>query len=181
MSPILSLRAATDTDEKVLLLTDTSVFIPDVEPSNFLLEIFTPTSSKWLTYTVSKGFNIVFNGSSLKMQTARTSKHLVALPDGVYTFRMSVTPSFDTLVEFDHLRIVSLMRKWADVVGKIYSEQCSVLRREFVEKKNELLNILMDIKAAVVMVENQHDKKKGIELYEKAGKDLKKFTDECGC
>jgi hypothetical protein len=31
------------------------------------------------------------------------------------------------------------------------------------------------------MVEKNHDKKKGLELYNKVSQDLKRFTDDCNC
>lgn len=160
---------------------DTSIFLPDVEPDNFLVEVLSPTVNRWLTYHVSKGFHLVLNGASLKMQTAKTSKNLQSLPDGVYSIRLSVTPNFSTLVEFDHLRTRQLQERYDETLCKIYSEQCSVTKKEFEEKKRELLSILMDIKAAIAKVEVGHEKKEGLELYEKASKDLKRFSNECGC
>jgi hypothetical protein len=180
-SPILSLIPERYSDPKVLLLRDTSIYMPFEDPENFLLEILSPTVSRWISYQVNAGFSLTLNGSSLKMQSAKTSNELQSLPDGVYTLRMSVKPNFSTLVEFDHLRTVQVQRKYDEVLCNLYSTQCSITRKEFEEKRKQLLSILMDLKAAIAKVEICHEKAEGIDLYEKVKKDLKKFSDECGC
>lgn len=184
MNADLSLDISKTTRVQTLRVSDASTFFSADAPENFLLEIISPLSDKWITYNVIAGFNLILNAYSLKLavlQPGGKPKTTLPLPDGIYTFRMSVKPNMSTLVEYDHLRTRILDEAYNSSLCKLYSEQCSINSREFEKRRATLLSIKMDIMAAISYVEDCHDKKKGLALYEKASKDLKKFKDECQC
>jgi hypothetical protein len=180
----LGIDISRTTNTRILRISDTSVFFSLEEPENFLMEVLTPLSSKWVTYNVNPSFNLIFNAYALKiavLQTGATPNNNLPLPDGIYSIRLSIKPNISTVVEFEHLRTRILDEAYSQALCNLYSERCIINSREFESRRSTLLGIKMDIMAAIDFVENMHDKKKGLALYEKASKDLKKFKDECKC
>ena len=178
VSTELSLDISRTSSLKTLVITDTSSLTEDVE--NYLLEIL-PPSSNWITYKVSPNFTNSYNASSLNIQKVKDKAKLADLYDGIYELKLSYKPNYSTYVHYLHLRTSYLEYDFGKVMNTLYSEQCSLIRQEFMDKKRLLLSIWMDIKAAIYKVEIEHDKVKGIALYNKAKEDLKQFKDDCGC
>lgn len=184
MNVDLGIDISRSTNTRILRISDTSTFFSLDDPENFLLEVLTPLSNRWVTYEVNKGFNLIFNAYALKMsvlQAGDVPKNNLPIPDGIYVIRMSIKPNISTLVEYEHLRTRILDEAYSNSLCNLYSERCAINSKEFEYRRNKLLGIKMDIMAAIDFVENMHDKKKGLALYEKASKDLKKFNDECKC
>jgi hypothetical protein len=172
---LLSLDITHNLNPKVLKIKDTSICVTDIE--NFLLEILSPNKNTWITYPVVPGFDFIGNSSNLKL----TKNSIANLPDGIYEFKISHKPNFATYQHFYHLRVTTLRNRYEDLLIKFYSEKCDITKKEFSEKRNILLNIYMDLMAAIAMVEKNHDKKKGLELYNKVSEDIKNFSDDCKC
>lgn len=175
----LTIDISRKTSTKALRIKDTSFYSRDVE--NMLLEILAPTASVWRTFKVIPRFDFIANSVSLGLANHHSSGEIPDLPDGVYQIKVSVKPNFATHQEFYHLRINALTLEWEKELCKLYSEQCSLTKKEFEESKRKLLDIHFDLLAAVSKVEICHKRKEGLNLYTKAKDDLKKYRNECGC
>lgn len=179
MENILSLDISRSSNLKVLNIRDESVLFTSVE--NYLLEILSPQKNTWITYNVVPGFNFIANASNLKIAKVFNSSNLPDLPDGVYELKISHKPNFSTYQHFYHFRITKIKNEYDKIIEELYNEKCDITKKEFSEKRNRLLEIYMDIMAAITIVEKKHDKNKGIEMYKKIEEDLKNFKDDCRC
>lgn len=175
----LSFDISRTTSTKVLRIVDTSYYPGNVE--NELVEILPPTSTRWTTFYVVPTFDLKANAASLGLVRAKSYGELPDLPDGIYQIKISIKPNFSTHEEFYHLRTASIEKTWNEQLCALYSQQCSVSKGEFQSLRTTLLSIWMDIKAAIAKVEICHERKEGLQLYEKALNDLNKYKDECGC
>jgi hypothetical protein len=175
----LSLEVVKNNNPKTLILLDSSLIANT--PENYLVEILSPTATKWKTLKVNPNFSLVLNATALGLCSVSKSSQLPDLQDGVYEIKQSEKPNYETAQHFYHLRVSSLQKKYDETLCCLYSKQYSLSRQEFEMKRTKLLSILMDMKAAVSKVEVCHDRKQGIELYKKAENELKEFNNGCRC
>jgi hypothetical protein len=177
----LSLEVVPTNNLKTMLVVDTSMYPFSGGVENLLLEVLPPSGTKWVTHRVIPFFTYTLNSSNLKINQVNDVSNLADLPDGIYELKISHKPNFTTQVHFFHFRYSTLLSDYKEQVCKLYSEQCSFNKSEFEDKKKQLMEIRFQMDAAKYEVEECHDKKKGLELYENAKQLLSRYKDSCGC
>lgn len=164
-----------------MLVVDTSAYVSISSVDNLLLEVLPPSGIKWVTYRVAPHFLFTLNSSNLKINQVNDTSNLADLPDGIYELKISHKPNFSTHRHFLHFRYSKLFSDYKQQICKLYSEQCSFNKSEFEDKKKQLMEIKFLMDAAKYQVEECHEKKKGLELYEDAKQLLSRYKDSCGC
>jgi len=176
----LSLEVSRSCNCKVIRIFDTSKYCgTDIE--NYLIEVQSPTISKWATFHVLKGFSLVLNSSSILFQQVPDSSKLVDLPDGIYDIKQSYKPNIDTLVHYYHLRTCSLRSKIRSEWVKLLSKECRISRNEFYDNRDKLREIDEYIMGAEFLVEEKLKKREGKEMYSFAEKLLEDYGKQCRC
>ena len=102
----------------------------------------------------------------------------VALQDGVYTIKYSVSPNEYVNVEYFHLRNTNQVNKYLEILCKIRLQPCEP-DAEMEANLHKLRLIKLYIDAAKAQVESCHAIKQGMEMYEYANKLLRNFYDTC--
>lgn len=102
----------------------------------------------------------------------------VALQDGVYTIKYSVSPNDLAYVEYYHLRNTNQVNQYLSILCKLRLEPCEP-SAELEANLHKLRLIKLYIDAAKAQVESCHAIKQGMEMYEYASKLLTKFYDTC--
>lgn len=155
---------------KVLKLTDTSTYNPELEVDNAVLEVTPPGFSCSVAFTVDKGFNIVLNSSTLKIAPAVIQADLIDLPDGIYFYKYSIKPNNQLFVEYSALRQCALLQKYYHEVCILFSEREKVTRKVFEDNRRELIWIKELIDASKYKVEECGQEDAGIEMYNEANR-----------
>lgn len=177
----LSLDVSNSSNQKIMRLYDTSFYYSDEIVDNYIIEVLPPNKSNFLTYFVAKGFSLVLNSANLRYKKVNDSKGLIDLPDGIYHIKQSYKPNLQNMNEFYHFRVVELMNRIQVQRSKLISDSCAISRIEYVLNREKLRDIEEYLKAAKWMVEEEHDIKKGKEMYEFTKELLEKYTNECQC
>ena len=162
-------------------LFDTSNYCTDEVIENLLVEVLPVNLSTWVTFRGQKDFSIVLNSSNLRYNKVLTTGELIALPDGIYEFKMSIKPNILTVHHFYHLRTTDMERSIQSEYSKLIDNRCKMDRKDLVKSRDALRNIDEYLRASKWMVEECLDKKKGKELYEFTQSLLDQYTNECKC
>lgn len=165
---------------KSLRIEDNSVYEPDQEVKNLILEVKAPglTSFVPFYFAHSDWKAIVLNCSSLRVCPKKKIKgELAPLPDGIYDIKYSVDPNLVCMVEFSHMRVCQIMSNFIKLTGLFLSNKCTMTNKEIEDIEEELLSIKNTIDAAVYAVEELLDNTLGLELYSEAAKRLNKIND----
>lgn len=178
---VLSLEVSPVLNSKVIRIFDTSHYQAGEVIDNYLIEVLPANKSAWLTFNVAKRFSLVLNSSNLRYKKVTDIDDLIDLPDGIYEIKQSYKPNIQTHVHFYHLRTVDLEKKLSVEMNKLIDDRCKISRPEYFINRDKLRDIDEYIKAAKWMVEEEHDKSKGLELYEFTKKLLQQYTNECQC
>jgi hypothetical protein len=177
----LSLEVSDNPNTKVMRLFDTSFYCPDEAVENYLIEVLPVNCDRWITFNVKKGFSLVLNSSNLQYRKAASADALTPLRDGIYEIKQSIKPNLITLNHFWHFRITNLLGDIQTERHKLLSDKCDITREEYRINRDKLRDIEEYVKAAKWIVEEDHDKVKGKELYEYSQKLLDEYTNECKC
>lgn len=181
MSTTLLLQDIPTNDCRILTLCDASSYNPDLTVSNALLEITPPGFSCSVFFEVKPKFQIVLNSSNLKIVPAKTQSQLVCLPDGIYNIKYSIAPNDKQYVEYDFLRNVSQMNNWYKAISKLYHRRNAISKKDFEEKRHELIWIKELIDVAKYKAEECGEAQEAIELYNEANRLLVDFNNCPSC
>lgn len=174
---ILSLEVPDTLNACVLPIMDTSTYSASNTIDCPLLEITPPgftTPTQITTPNINAGFYQAFNACALGIQTVNCGSKNMALPDGIYIIKYSVSPNDLVYVEYNHLRITCALNKVQAVYCSLDLGTCDPPDK--IKSILEQVRLIQSyLKAAKSYVELCHHPSKGIELYRYAVKLLDKL------
>ena len=106
---ILSLEVPSVANCEILSIRDTSQYteLLPVDCSELLITV--PGFNSPALIQVDKNFDLNLAACDLGVQTVNCGTEQAALPDGVYIIRYSVSPNAEVFVEYNHLRVSSIL------------------------------------------------------------------------
>lgn len=162
-------------------LIDLSNYCEDEDIENYLIEVLPVNKSSWVTFYVTKNFNLILNSSNLGYRKVDTKSKLIDLPDGIYEFKQSYKPNIHTVSHYYHMRTTALTLKYTELLCSHFREECKKETSEYNRETWDLTKIKQYIDAAEYIVSEKHDKEEGIKYYNQAVELIKKFEHECLC
>lgn len=181
---ILSLDIPETMNRCVLRVVNTSLFTPAIPVVCPLLQVTPPGYIHPVnfddTFLLVDNFSVNLTACDLTIQTVNCDTTLFDLPDGIYIIKYSVEPKDTTYVEYNHLRIVEASYR----IKKIYCDLNLGTCDPPVNIKNTLEKVRLIqqyLYAAKAMVEDCHDPKKGMELYDYAVSSINKLACNTYC
>ena len=172
---VLSLEVPTVGNSEILTIMDTSSYTDKLPVECAELLITTPGFNKSALISVEPGFIKNLNACDLEIQTTDCGSMRTKLPDGIYIIKYSVAPNDKVYVEYNHLRVTSLLTLYYEALCSIDVNTCEPegTRRDLI---SEMKYIKTLIDGAVANVEYCHSPNKGMDLYDFAKKRLSKIT-----
>ena len=172
---ILSLEALPVSNPEVFSLRDTSTYAKNLNVDCPEILITTPGFLQPALIKVTKNFDLNINACSLNIQTNNCNTTRVPIPDGLYIIRYQVSPHTKAYVEYNHLRITSIMKQYYDKLCQLDITPCVPTsdRKRLID---ELTDIRLYIDAAVAKVEYAASPEAGLELFKFAKTRLNKIT-----
>lgn len=179
---ILSLEVPLVTNCEILSIRDTSQYTPLLPVDCPELLITTPGFNSASLIKLDQffpiqtsSFDINISACHLSLQTINCGTERSALPDGVYIIKYSVAPNDKAYVEYNHLRITSLINMYYQTLCDIDIDTC-----EPFSKRKDLIDELQHIKTlidgAVSKVEFCNSPHLGMDMYNYALRRLNKIT-----
>lgn len=175
MSKDLNIEVPTVSNSKILKIYDTSIWGEPLIGSIFL-SITCPGFSNSVTFQVKKGFDRLFNGSSLMIHPVSNVADLAPLPDGIYVIRLINEDDFS---EFNHLRQTQLNNLWFKALCKLQLSSNDNRTKEIEKEITYLYKIKSYIDAAKAKVEFCNSPNEGLDLHNYAYKLLNDFNTHC--
>jgi hypothetical protein len=176
---ILSLEIPTVSNCNLLCIKDTSQYSSELAVDCEELLITLPGFTVPVLIKVTQGFDMCLTACTLALQTIDCGTKQQEIPDGIYIVRYSVSPNLKVYVEYNHLRITSLMTNYYNVLCGLNIQAC---QPEY--KKQELLNEMNFIKimidAAVSNAEYCSSSAQAMQLYNYAKERLNKINCQTG-
>lgn len=154
-------------DTQTIRIEDNSIYEEVV--SNIILEIKTPSSKVFHIYNnpfICK--SITFNCLNFKLCNSGRPGSEPCLPDGIYAIRYSVNPNLKTMVEFNHFRVTTLMKRYIQLCGKFTSKKADYKKSEYKSLLNKLIEIQFIISNAKWKAEECLETHEALALYEEA-------------
>ncbi|BCV01356.1 MAG: hypothetical protein CM15mV42_0320 [uncultured marine virus] len=116
---ILSLEVSPVSNCEILCIKDTSQYTSDLSIDCEELLITPPGFNSPSLIKVQHGFDLCLNSCALDIQQTNCGDHRSHVPDGIYIIRYSVSPTDKVYVEYNHLRVTSLLTKYYKVLCDI--------------------------------------------------------------
>lgn len=177
---VLSLEIPDTLNGCIFRIVDTSIYAPNVEVACPLLQITLPGFIHPVNITspeISLGFNANLTACNLNIQTADCGTTFYNIPDGIFIVKYSVEPKDLVFVEYNHLRITQALSKVRQIYCELSMGAC--LPSETVMSKLQKIRLIQQqLSAAKAYVEDCHNPKGGMELYNYALSQLNKLS--CG-
>ena len=177
---ILSLEVPTVANCEILKIVDTSQYAPNLNIDCSQLVITPPGSVYVAPIDVQPGFDLNVNACAIHMQSTGCDSTRVHLPDGIYIIRYQVSPTDKVYVEYNHLRITTILATYYKKLCELDITPC-----EPTSTKQQLLGQMKYIRtlidAAKAKVEYCQSPNEGMELYKFAKKKLEKITCDVCC
>ncbi len=173
MKHVLALDVIETATVEVLRVVDTSIYA-DFPAECGLLEIQAPGFNFVKQINVSPNFNLILSACSLGLQTVGCGTSAMALPDGIYHIRYSVSPNDKVFVEYAILRSTALMTKYYEALCELEMGACEP-SQEVKDSLDALQEVRMYLDAAKAEVEYCHELDKGMQLFKFAQKQLDKL------
>lgn len=177
---ILALDIPDTACDTILKIWDSSSYAASLPVDCPRLDIFLPgfAAPLYITEpTLVPGFVLNLTAKDFGLQHQQ-AEHLIALPDGLYTIKYSVSPNDKVFVEYYHLRTTSIMNIYYKELCKVQLEPCEPTPEQH-QKLHDLRYIKMYIDAAKAKAEYCHSPKQGVEMLAYADKLLRKFMTGC--
>lgn len=164
---------------KTLRIEDNSIYDDILAVKNAILEIKPPGLFHFVPFHLNnnKWKTIVLNCSSLKICNTKVKNSFTPLPDGIYEIKYSLDPNVKTMVQFDHMRVCQIMKKYIQAVCTFLSNKCNYTKKEISTIEEKLIRIKNTIDFSVWKVEECLEKQEGKDLYDEATNLLKEFED----
>lgn len=160
-----------------LRLVDNSYYIAGFNVTNAILEITPPGAKCPVVFEVSPNFTHTSNSATLKIAPAASFADLTPLPDGVYLIKYSVNPNLTTFVEYKLFRNCRLLNQYAALLCRLFTDRVKLTKREFEEKRRQLIWVKEVIDASKYTLEMFGDEDMAIELYNEANKLIKDINE----
>tara|TARA_R110000868_G_scaffold298608_1_gene558762 strand:+ start:239 stop:790 length:552 start_codon:yes stop_codon:yes gene_type:complete len=176
---ILSLEIPTVSNCSLLCIKDTSQYSTELEVDCEELLITLPGYSVPVLIKVDKNFDFCLTACALGSQKTNCGTTQQDIPDGIYIVRYSVSPNLKVYVEYNHLRVTSLVTKYYNALCALNIQACQPE-----SKKQSLLNemnfIRTMIDAAVANAEYCSSSAQAMQLYNYAKERLNKISCQTG-
>jgi hypothetical protein len=180
---VLSLEMPDTTNKCILRVVDTSVYAPGIPITCPLLQITLPGFNQPVNFSspqIEPGFNANLTACDLEIQSSDCGTTFYNVPDGIYVVKYSVEPKDYVYVEYNHLRVTCALNKIKNIYCDLQLSACDP--PPAVKAKLEQIRLIEQyIKAAKAYVEDCHDPKRGMDLYNYAVLLLDKMSCGTGC
>jgi hypothetical protein len=174
----LSLEIPDTSNLSILRIDDTSVYTNLIGITCPQLFITVPGFNYSVVIPEARlttGYRLILTACDLELQTTNCDSEFAELPDGIYAIKYAVSPHEYVYVEYNHLRITKAMsdlyKLWCDL--DLYPSDPI---RSQKEQMIQLQTIEGYLKAAKYKVENCHESKQGMDLYNYALKLIEKIN-----
>lgn len=161
---------------KTQRILDSSLYNEDVDIKCARLEITPPGFDFPVLFEVEPYFNLVLNTANLGLAKPSKYTDLADLPDGVYQVKYSIAPNDKVWVEYEFLRLNSLLEQYYGLRCKLKLENIDP-NRDQNNKMKQLLDIRNTLESAKIEVEWCGNRDRGMDLYMYASKQLSKLGD----
>lgn len=169
--PRLNLLFPDTHDSKYLLIADVSSYPSPFTISSPTIEITPPGFPVVVLPFTAQGFT-VYDSMPLEITCSDLDCEKIALPDGIWHVKYSITPAYRYFVNKSFLRINHLMEKFDRVYLKLEFMQCDMAIKS--EDKKVLDTINTYINGAISAANNCLDTL-AMQLYNKASKYIDDF------
>lgn len=178
MAHDLSLEVPLISNPKVIRIYDTSIWDSSLTVTGRKLDIIPPGYSSSVTFTVTAGFDSLYNSTNLGISTTTNPSEMGSLPDGIYVIRLTALHGANdpAWVEYNHLRQVCLLRDYYKALCTLNFYPCDTLDVDLEAKRKELMTIKAYIDAAKAKVEWCGAPTEGIALHLFARKMMDRFS-----
>jgi hypothetical protein len=172
---ILSLEVPDVANCEIMTIKDTSQYTPNLPVDCAELQITKGGFNKFAVISVTQGFNLNLTACDLGLQTSDCGSVQTAIPDGIYIIKYSVAPNDKVYVEYNHLRVTSILIKYYKTLCDLDLSKCEPHgdKRDLIEEMQYIKTL---IEAAVAKVEYCNSPHIGIDMYNYALKRLEKIT-----
>ena len=161
---ILSLEIPTVSNCGLLCIKDTSQYASELEVDCEELLITLPGYSVPVLIKVDKNFDFCLTGTTQQN-----------IPDGIYIIRYSVSPNLKVYVEYNHLRVTSLLKRYYDVLCGLNIQACQPeTKKQSLLDEMGFIRTLID--AAVANAEYCSSSAQAMQLYNYAKERLNKIN-----
>tara|TARA_Y100000592_G_C5479139_1_gene324237 strand:+ start:5227 stop:5784 length:558 start_codon:yes stop_codon:yes gene_type:complete len=180
---ILSLEVPDVANCEIMTIKDTSQYTSNLPVDCPQLQITRAGFNTFASIVVTKNFNLNLSACDLGVQTTNCSSVQTVIPDGIYIIKYSVSPNDKVKVEYNHLRVTSILTKYYKTLCDIDISTCEPHseRRDLIEEMQYIKTLIDGAVAKVEYCGNPHS---GLELYNFALKRLEKISCKCsnvGC
>jgi hypothetical protein len=171
---ILSLEVPRVANCKIFTIKDTSQYTTLLPVDCPELLITVPGFNNPAFIKTVKDFDLNLTTCTLKTQTTGCDDETLDLPDGVYVIKYSVAPNDKVYVEYNHLRVTSIMTTYYKVLCDLDVQACEPAtdKKDMIDEM-QYIRTLID--AAIAKVEYCTSASQGMELYNYALKRLNKI------
>jgi hypothetical protein len=150
-------------NEKVLQVSDSSVYSSALPVDCARLEITVPGFVSAAVVEVVQGFNLFLTSCDLGLQSVGCDDETLVLPDGIYVIRFSVSPNDAVFVEYNVLRLTTAWNRYYKQLCALSLGSCEPdAETKEVLRRFQLVRSFLE--AAKAKVEFCHEPKKGMEL-----------------
>jgi hypothetical protein len=177
---ILSLEIPTVANCEIFTIWDSSEYTDDLLIDCPKLFVTIPGGSKPVMIEMYENFNTDFSPCAFNLQNIECGGTRNTFPDGIYVIRYAVSPHDKAYVEYNHLRISSILKAYYEKLCEIDVQKC--------EPSSDMLKLMAEMKyirtlidAAKAKVEYGHEPRTGMDLYNYAKKRLEKITCKVTC
>jgi len=172
---ILSLEVPDVANCEIMTIKDTSQYTPNLAVDCAELQITKGGFNKYALISVTKGFNLNLTACDLGLQTTNCGSVQTAIPDGIYIIKYSVSPNDKVYVEYNHLRVTSILIKYYKTLCDLDLNKCEPHsdRRDLIEEMQYIKTL---IEGAVAKVEYCNSPHIGMDMYNYALKRLEKIN-----
>ena len=167
-TPKLNILLSPTFSPKTIAIGDISFYPAGYVPVNPTIEITPPSLNKVTLAFSAKNFNI-FNASDLNIICEEDVCILPDLPDGLWTFKYSISPSHTYYTEVKYMRVDSIILKWQKAFLKTDLSECD---DNIKSQDLEMLDQINGYIIASVAAANECDFTSAINFYQIADKKL---------
>lgn len=176
MAHILNTTISDGLNCSTLILRDASQWDPAIPVQNGIIEIKSPLSDCFYSFTFEKNFNLVVGCSGLGICCQDCFPSEATIPDGNYEIKMSVDPNLKTIVSFNYFRECSLISNYISTACKVRNLKCDLSPKEYRDKLKDLRDIKNLVDEAKWMAEECLDVPEALTMYNEALQSLNKFN-----
>tara|TARA_R100001463_G_scaffold4411_1_gene16586 strand:+ start:1236 stop:1790 length:555 start_codon:yes stop_codon:yes gene_type:complete len=177
---ILSLEIPTVANCEIFTIWDTSEYADELAVDCPTLSVTAPGFQNPMSIEQDENFHRDFSTCAFGLQTVDCGGVRHVFPDGIYVIRWSVSPHDKVYVEYNHMRITTILSAYYEKLCEIEAKPCEP-SSDMISLMSEMKYIRTLIDAAKAKVEYCHEPNAGMELYEYAKMRLEKITCEVIC